>query len=53
MQAVPSVQLRQVKQEPEVETQPSQQQAMGQGKKGVSALKGFWETQKAAKPGTP
>jgi len=55
-QAAPAVQLREIKQEPEDGPDPSQaqdkrQQDKGQAsKKGVSALKGFWETQSAAKP---
>ncbi len=53
-QAAPAVQLRKVKQEPEEDFSPSSQADSVQGKahankKGVSALKGFWETQSAAK----
>lgn len=48
---VAAVQLRRVKQEPEDDLQMSQQHAGGQAQKGVSALKGFWETQSVAKPG--
>ena len=45
------MQLKRVKQEPEEESEMSQQHGRGQAKKGVSALKGFWETQSVAKPG--
>ena len=48
---MPAVQLRRVKQEPEEESQSNHGQGGGQARKGVSALKGFWETQSVAKPG--
>lgn len=48
-QVAPAVQLRRVKQEVGDTSQSSQQQAGAQAKKGVSALKGFWETQSNAK----
>ena len=51
LQVAPAVQLRRVKQEPEEESQLSQQRGAGQAKMGMSALKGFWETQSVAKPG--
>lgn len=51
VQVAPAVQLRRVEQELFDDTsQSSQQQAGPQAKKGVSALKGFWETQSNAKP---
>jgi len=53
-QAAPAVQLRKVKQEPEEQFSPSSQADSVQdkahaNKSGVSALKGFWETQSTAK----
>ncbi|KAL0043109.1 hypothetical protein WJX79_009421 [Trebouxia sp. C0005] len=53
-QAAPAVQLRRVKHEPEEHFSPSSQADSVQGKahankSGVSALKGFWETQSTAK----